>query len=216
MYACLFPVWMKAKLYFTVLIPFKFTWAEGSCCMWPHLSGDGSKNPTKITRSHLHRSYLRFLPGWQAPALQLHLYLSNWQRASGVVGPAGGELCVNCNNGWSRKKIHQNRRCAKKVPRGAGGTHQNRGNAKTKMSPLINLVWCFFLWGEGNGWLEYRRRIQTDATVLNFRTARLGEENSPPLIALSIAPPFVSLSTAYLYLYIVWLMCSRPGASEEM
>lgn len=49
---------------------------------------------------------------------------------------------------------------------------------------------------------------------MNFRL--VGKENSPPLITLSIAPLFVSLSTAYLYLYIVWLMCSGPGASEEM
>lgn len=62
----------------------------------------------------------------------------------------------------------------------------------------------------------YRGRIQTDATVLNFRTTLVGEGNSPALITLSIAPPVVSLSTAYLYLYIVWLMCSGPGASEEM
>lgn len=48
------------------------------------------------------------------------------------------------------------------------GKHiENRGNAKTKMSPLINLVWRFVLFfseerGANRG--RYRRRIQTDAT----------------------------------------------------
>lgn len=88
------------------------------------------------------------------------------------------------------------------------------------MSPLINLVWRFVL-----GFFLRRGRLRGEGTeeefkrmrqVLNFRTTLVGEENSPPLITLSIAPLFVSLSTAYLYLYIVWLMCSGPGASEEM
>lgn len=48
---------------------FVHSWVEGSRCIWLHLSGGCSKHPIKISRSHLHRSYLGFLPGWQGPAL---------------------------------------------------------------------------------------------------------------------------------------------------
>lgn len=43
---------------------------------------------------------------------------------------------------------------------------------------------------------------------------RVKHEKKNPLITLYIAPRVMSLSAAYLYLYIVWLMCSKPGASE--
>lgn len=64
------------------------------------------------------------------------------------------------------KKILEKKKNKKKIgdmpekPQGREKHNENRGNAKTKMSPLINSLWCFFFSVTRGAEEEFKRMRQ--------------------------------------------------------